>query len=38
MRSSIDQGLAQRRYGIVVLSQAFIGKAWPDYELRPDRS
>jgi hypothetical protein len=34
LSKSIDQGLAQSRYGIVVLSQAFIGKAWPDYELR----
>jgi hypothetical protein len=34
LSKSIDQGLAQSRYGVVVLSQAFIGKAWPDYELR----
>lgn len=31
---SIDRGLAESRYGIVVLSKAFIGKVWPHYELR----
>jgi hypothetical protein len=30
LSKSIDQGLAQSRFGIVVLSRAFIGKAWPD--------
>src|SRR5262249_39671734 len=34
LSKSIDEGLARSRYGVVVLSQAFIGKAWPDYELR----
>lgn len=34
LSKSIDRGLGQSRYGIVVLSRAFIGKAWPDYELR----
>ena len=34
LSKSIDRGLGQSRYGIVVLSRAFMGKAWPDYELR----
>ena len=31
---SIDRGLSSSRYGLVVLSPSFIGKSWPDYELR----
>lgn len=31
---SIDTGLAQSRYGIVVLSPDFFRKDWPEYELR----
>jgi hypothetical protein len=31
---SIDRGLSESAYGIVVLSPAFIGKPWPEYELR----
>jgi hypothetical protein len=31
---SIDRGLAESRYGIVVLSQAFLRKQWTEYELR----
>lgn len=31
---SIDSGLINSRYGIVVLSKAFINKGWTDYELR----
>lgn len=31
---SIDKGLANSRFGLVVLSQAFITKPWPEYELR----
>lgn len=31
---SIDCGLASSRYGLVVLSPAFISKPWPEYELR----
>jgi hypothetical protein len=31
---SIDKGLAGSRFGIVVVSQAFLGKPWPEYELR----
>lgn len=31
---SIDKGLSNSRYGIVVLSKAFITKPWTEYELR----
>lgn len=31
---SIDRGLAASRYGIVVLSRAFLRKQWTEYELR----
>jgi hypothetical protein len=30
----IDRGIAGARFGIVVISQSFIGKSWPDHELR----
>jgi len=30
----IDRGIAGARFGIVVVSTAFIGKKWPDHELR----
>jgi len=33
IRRSIDRGLKQSRYGIVVLSNAFFAKEWPQYEL-----
>ncbi len=33
LRESIDRGLANSRYGIVVLSPAFFAKNWPQYEL-----
>lgn len=33
LRESIDRGLAQSRYGIVVLSPSFFGKRWPQQEL-----
>lgn len=33
LRRSIDAGLAKSRYGIVVLSPHFFGKAWPEWEL-----
>lgn len=33
LRRKIDQGLAQSHFGIVVLSEAFFGKGWPNYEL-----
>lgn len=31
---SIDKGLANSRYGLVVLSLDFLNKEWPEYELR----
>jgi hypothetical protein len=31
---SIDKGLAQSRFGVVVVSHAFLSKPWPEYELR----
>lgn len=31
---SIDRGLANSSYGLIVVSPAFISKKWPDYELR----
>ncbi len=31
---SIDRGLAESRFGIVVLSHAFLRRPWPEYELR----
>jgi hypothetical protein len=33
LRRSIDRGLANSRFGIVVLSPAFFAKNWPQYEL-----
>jgi hypothetical protein len=33
LRSKIDEGLAQSRYGIVVLSRHFFAKQWPKEEL-----
>ncbi len=33
LRRSIDKGLVNSRYGIVVLSSAFFEKNWPEYEL-----
>ena len=33
LRKKIDYGLANSRYGVVVLSQAFFAKKWPQYEL-----
>jgi len=33
LRSKIDQGLSQSRYGIVILSKAFFAKHWPLREL-----
>lgn len=33
LRASIDYGLANSRYGIVVLSQSFFAKHWPVQEL-----
>jgi hypothetical protein len=33
LRSKIDQGLKESRYGIVILSPHFFEKHWPQYEL-----
>ena len=33
IRRSIDRGLRQSRFGVVVLSPAFFEKNWPQYEL-----
>jgi hypothetical protein len=33
LRRSIDRGLANCRYGIVILSPMFFGKEWPQREL-----
>ena len=33
LRQSIDRGLAESRFGIVVLSSAFFAKRWTQYEL-----
>lgn len=33
LRRSIDRGLAGSRFGIVILSQSFFAKQWPQYEL-----
>lgn len=33
LRRSIDQGLANSRFGVVVLSTAFFNRDWPNYEL-----
>lgn len=33
LRRKIDKGLANSKFGIVVLSKSFINKGWPNYEL-----
>ena len=33
LRRSIDKGISASRFGVVVLSKAFLGKGWPNYEL-----
>lgn len=33
LRQSIDRGIANSRFGIVVLSKSFFAKNWPNYEL-----
>ena len=33
LRSSIDEGLANSRFGVVILSRNFFGKQWPEREL-----
>lgn len=34
LSKEIDRGIAGSKFGIVVISKSFIGKAWPDHELR----
>lgn len=34
LTAKIGEGLARSRFGVVVLSNAFLGKNWPEYELR----
>lgn len=34
LTASIDKGLKESRYGLVVLSKAFLSKKWPEYEYR----
>ena len=33
LRKSIDQGLAECKFGVVILSPAFLAKSWTQYEL-----
>lgn len=33
LRRAIHAGLAKSRYGVIVLSPSFFGKAWPEWEL-----
>ena len=33
LRRKIDTGLASSRFGVVILSRAFFGRGWPEYEL-----
>jgi hypothetical protein len=33
LREKIDEGLAQSRFGIVILSKHFLAKEWPQREL-----
>jgi hypothetical protein len=33
LRRKIDTGLANSRFGVVVLSRSFFGKGWTNYEL-----
>ena len=33
LRRKIDTGLASSRFGVVILSQSFFGRGWPEYEL-----
>lgn len=34
LSASIDRGLRSSRFGVVVLSTAFVSKPWPEYEYR----
>lgn len=33
LRRSIDKGLAQSRFGVVIISPSFLRKSWPQWEL-----
>lgn len=33
LRRKIDQGLAHSAFGVVIVSEAFVAKGWPQYEL-----
>lgn len=33
LRRTIDRGIARSRFGVVVLSESFLEKGWPGYEL-----
>ena len=33
LRQKIDKGLANSRFGVVILSRSFFAKGWPNYEL-----
>lgn len=33
LRQKIDRGLAKSRFGVVILSESFFNKGWPNYEL-----
>lgn len=33
LRRKIDRGVGSSRFGVVVLSDSFFGKGWPEYEL-----
>lgn len=33
LRESVDKGLASSRFGVVILSRSFFGRAWPQQEL-----
>lgn len=33
LRRKIDDGLVHSRFGVVILSKAFLAKNWPQYEL-----
>lgn len=34
LTASIDKGLLESKYGLVVLSKSFLAKRWPEYEYR----
>ena len=34
LTTSIDKGLAESKFGLVILSKAFLSKKWPEYEYR----